>query len=157
MLDLNLNLTLIIAVLLTIYMIARGYRKGMTKELSGLIALAAAFIVLALVIMLTSSYQLGEVTNTVYSVVFLVLFGIVYGVVRLVLNSIKLISKLPVLHFIDKLLGMVVGLGKAVLFIWIFFLFCENGYLGTITEYVRTDIANSTILTLLYQYNFFIG
>lgn len=152
-----MNLTLIIVILFTAYMIGRGYRKGMTKEISGLIALVVAFVVMALVIMLTSSYQLGEVTNTVYSVILLALLGIVYGVVRLVLNSIKLISKLPVLHFLDKFLGLVVGLGKAILFIWIFFLFCENNYLGTITEYVRTDIANSTILTLLYQYNFFIG
>ena len=69
-----MNLTLIVVLLLTIYMMIKGYRKGFTKELSGLVALIAAFFVLALAIMLFSSFSQGEVTNTVYSVILLVLF-----------------------------------------------------------------------------------
>lgn len=152
-----MNLTLIVVVLLTIYMMIRGYRKGFTKELSGLVALIASFFVLALAIMLFSSFSEGEVTNTVYSVILLVLFGAVYGVIKLLLRSAKAITTLPFLHFLDQLLGVAAGLGKSVLIVWILFLLCANNYLGTITEYVRADIAGSTILKLLYQYNFFVS
>ena len=72
-----MNLTLIIVLIVMFYMVAKGYQKGFTKQISGLVALTAAFVMLALGIMLVSSFQNGEVTNTVYSVVLLAVFGLV--------------------------------------------------------------------------------
>lgn len=152
-----MNLTLIIVLIVMLYMMAAGYQKGLTKQISGIVALTAAFVMLALVIMLVSSFQNREVTNTVYSVILLAVFGMVYGIVKFLLRSIKLMSNLPILHFLDQVLGIAAGLVKWILVVWIFFLLCENNYLGGITEYVRADISNSTILKLLYQFNFFIN
>lgn len=152
-----MNLTLIIVLIVMLYMVAAGYQKGLTKQISGIVALTAAFVMLALVIMLVSSFQNREVTNTVYSVILLAVFGMVYGIVKFLLRSIKLMSNLPILHFLDQVLGIAAGLVKWILVVWIFFLLCENNYLGGITEYVRADISNSTILKLLYQFNFFIN
>lgn len=151
-----MNLTLIIVLIVMLYMVAAGYQKGLTKQISGMVALTAAFVMLALVIMLVSSFQNREVTNTVYSVILLAVFGMVYGIVKFLLRSIKLMSNLPILHFLDQVLGIAAGLVKWILVVWIFFLLCENNYLGGITEYVRADISNSTILKLLYQFNFFV-
>ena len=151
-----MNLTLIIVLIVMLYMVATGYQKGLTKQISGIVALTAAFVMLALVIMLVSSFQNREVTNTVYSVILLAVFGMVYGIVKFLLRSIKLMSNLPILHFLDQVLGIAAGLAKWILVVWIFFLLCENNYLGGITEYVRADISNSTILKLLYQFNFFV-
>lgn len=152
-----MNLTLVIVLIVMLYMMVTGYQKGLTKQISGIAALAAAFVMLALVIMLVSSFQNREVTNTVYSVILLAVFGMVYGIVKFLLRSIKLMSNLPILHFLDQVLGIAAGLVKWILVVWIFFLLCENNYLGGITEYVRVDISNSTILKLLYQFNFFIN
>lgn len=152
-----MNLTLIIVIIMMLYMVVRGYQKGFTRQISGLAALAAAFVMLALGIMLVSSFQNGEVTNTVYSVILLALFGLVYGVIKFLLRSIKLMTNLPILHFLDQVAGIVAGLAKGILIVWIFFLLCENNFLGDITEYVRADISKSTILKLLYQYNFFVA
>lgn len=152
-----MNLTLVIVLIVMLYMMVTGYQKGLTKQISGIAALAAAFVMLALVIMLVSSFQNREVTNTVYSVILLAVFGMVYGIVKFLLRSIKLMSNLPILHFLDQVLGIAAGLVKWILVVWIFFLLCENNYLGGITEYVRADISNSTILKLLYQFNFFIN
>ena len=151
-----MNLTLIIVLIVMLYMVAAGYQKGLTKQISGIVALTAAFVMLALVIMLVSSFQNREVTNTVYSVILLAVFGMVYGIVKFLLRSIKLMINLPILHFLDQVLGIAAGLVKWILVVWIFFLLCENNYLGGITEYVRADISNSTILKLLYQFNFFV-
>ena len=152
----SLNVTLLAVVVLTVWMMIRGFKKGMAKELSGLVALFAAFVVLALAIMLVSSFTEGEMTNTLYSVILLVLFGIAYGIVKFILRSAKVVSKLPIINFFDSVLGIGVGLCKAVLVIWIFFMLCTNNYLGTISEYVQQDIAGNTFLKLLYVFNFFI-
>ena len=151
----SLNITLLAVVVLIVWMMVRGFKKGMAKELSGLVALFAAFVVLALGIMLVSSFSQGEMTNTVYSIIILVLFGLAYGIAKLILRSAKAVSSLPILNFFDSVLGIGVGLCKAVLLIWIFFMLCANNYLGTISEYVQQDITGNTFLKLLYEFNFF--
>ena len=60
----TLNVTLLAVVILMVWMMIRGYKKGMAKGLSGLVALFAAFVVLALGLMLVSSFNQGEMKNT---------------------------------------------------------------------------------------------
>lgn len=153
----RLNVTLLAVVVLMVWMMIRGYKKGMVKGLSGLVALFAAFVVLALAIMLVASFTEGEMTNTLYSVILLVLFGLAYGIVKFVLRSAKAISSLPIINFVDSVLGIGIGLCKAILVIWIFFMLCTGNYLGTISNYVQQDIADNTFLKLLYEFNFFAG
>lgn len=152
----SVNVTLLCVIILIICMMIRGFKKGMTKEISGLVALLAGVFVLALAIMLSASFAAGKMTNTVYSIILLVLFGAAYGIVKFVLRSVKAVSSLPIMHFLDSVMGIVVGFCKAVVIIWIVFLLCANNYLGTITDYIRSDIAESTVLKLLYEYNFFV-
>lgn len=152
----DLNVTLIAVVVLTVWMMTRGFKKGMTKEISGLVALFAAFVVLALAIMLVSSFSQGEIKNTLYSVILLVVFGLAYGIVKFILRSAKVVSSLPIINFLDSVLGIAVGFGKAILVIWIVFLLCANNYLGPVTEIMRQDIEGNTFLKLLYEFNFFV-
>ena len=152
----NLNVTLLAVIVLTVWMMVRGYKKGMAKELSGLAALFAAFAVLALGLMIVSSFKQGEMTNTLYAVILLVLFGMAYGIVKFILRSAKAVSSLPIISFLDSVLGIGVGLCKAVLIIWVVFMLCANNYLGEVSTYVQQDIAGNTFLKLLYEFNFFI-
>ena len=152
----SLNITLLAVIILIVWLMIRGYKKGMAKELSGLVALFAAFVVLALAIMLVSSFKQGEMANTVYSLILLVVFGLVYGIVKFILRSAKVVSTLPIIKFFDSILGIGIGLCKALLVIWIVFLLCANNYLGPVTEHIRQDIAGNTFLKLLYGFNFFI-
>ncbi len=151
-----MNYTLIIVILLLILNFIHGYRKGMANEISNLIALVVAFFVLSLFIMLFSSFQAGEAANTIYSIILLVILGIVYGLIKILLKSAKAISKLPFLHFIDKMLGALVGVIESVLIIWILFSLCVNRFFGPLSVFVIEDIKESTFLTMIYQYNFFI-
>lgn len=151
----NLNVTLLGVVILMVWMMIRGFKKGMAKELSGLVALFAAFVVLALGIMLVASFSEGEMTNTLYSVILLVVFGLAYGIVKFILRSAKAVSSLPIIHFVDSVLGIGVGLCKAILVIWIVFMLCANNYLGEVSNYVQQDIAGNTFLKFIYQYNIF--
>ena len=151
----NLNVTLLAVIFLMVWLMIRGFKKGMAKELLGLAALFAAFVVLALAIMLVSSFKQGEMTNTFYSVILLVVFGLAYGIVKFILRSAKAVSSLPIISFLDSVLGIGVGLCKAVLIIWVVFMLCANNYLGEVSTYVQQDIAGNTFLKLLYEFNFF--
>lgn len=152
----NINITLLCVIVLTLVLIVHGYKKGVTKEISGLVALFAGLFVLAIAIMLFTSLSAGEITNTVYSVILLVLFGAAYGIVKFLLRSAKAVSNLPILHFLDCVMGSVIGVLKSLVIVWIVFLLCEHNLLGEATEYIRSDITENTFLKLLYEYNFFI-
>ena len=152
----SINVTLICIIALTLLLMVHGYKKGMTREISGLVALFAGLFVMAIALMLTTSFSAGEMTNTVYSVILLVLFGAAYGIVKFLLRSAKAVSNLPILHFLDCVMGSVIGVLKSLVLVWIIFLLCEHNLLGEAAEYIRSDIAESTFLKLLYEYNFFI-
>ncbi|MCI5585476.1 MAG: CvpA family protein [Lachnospiraceae bacterium] len=149
-----MNITLIIVFLILILFCLRGCHRGMTKEISGLIAWAVTLFVISLIIMLYSSLKTSETRNTIYSIIILVLIGFIYGVVRFILKSAKFISKLPVFHLLDQLLGVAVGLGEGILIIWLLYVLNGAGLFGSFGSIIYQDTANSVILSLLYEYNY---
>lgn len=151
-----LNITLIIILIVTLCLIRYGWKRGMAKQLSGFVALVVTLGVASLMIMLYSSFKRGEAGNTIFSIVLLVITGSVYGIVKIFLKSLKAISHLPVLNFMDRVMGGIIGFARGVIFVWIFFFLLRYEFMGNIAEYVRTDICNSRILTALYQYDIFI-
>lgn len=151
----DLNITLLAVIILTLWMMIRGFKKGMTKEITGLVALFAALAVLAIAIMIFSSFRQGETRNTVYSVILLVVFGAVYGIVKFILRSAKALSNLPIIHFLDAVLGIGVGFCKSVLIIWIAFLLMANYFSGAVSDIVMRDVEGNTFLKMLYEMNFF--
>ncbi len=151
----DMNVTLLAVVILAVWMMIRGFKKGMAKELSGLVALFAAFVVLALGLMLVASFTEGEMTNTLYSVILLVVFGLAYGIVKFILRSARAVSSLPIIKFFDSVLGIGVGLVKAILIIWIVFMLGANNYLGPVSTRIIQDIEGNTFLKLLFEFNFF--
>ncbi len=152
----DMNVTLLAIVILAVWMMIRGFKKGMAKELSGLVALFAAFVVLALGLMLVASFTEGEMTNTLYSVILLVVFGLAYGIVKFILRSARAVSSLPIIKFFDSVLGIGVGLVKALLIVWIVFMLGANNYLGPVSARIIQDIEGNTFLKLLFEFNFFV-
>lgn len=151
----DINITLLISIIIVIATMIGGYKHGMVKEITGVVALGAGLLVIALGIMLFSSFSRGEVTNTVYTVILLVLFGVVYGIVKFFLRSAKAVSRLPILSFFNSVLGAGVGFCKGILVLWILFLLCYHLPMGEVNALVQADIAENTVLKLIYQYNFF--
>lgn len=151
----DINITLLVSIVIVIGAMVGGYKHGMVKEITGVVALGAGLLVIALGIMLFSSFSRGEVTNTVYTVILLVLFGVVYGIVKFLLRSAKAVSHLPILHFLNSVLGIGFGFCKGILVLWLLFLLCYHVPMGDINAYVQADIAENTILKLIYEYNFF--
>lgn len=150
----SINITLIFAVLIIFFMGTKGYRRGMAKEISGLISWIITLFVMSLIIMLFSSVLSNQARNTIYSALILILVGLIYGLVRLVFKSVKLISRLPVFNALNRILGFVVGMGEGILIIWLIYVINETGVFGSIGHMIYRDTSNSVILSLLYQYNY---
>lgn len=90
-----------------------GFKKGMVQELLSLVAGVVAGICMLLILGAVGSYFENDIGRVVKIMVVLLSVCIVYRLVNTLFVSLKLISKLPIVKSVDKLLGIVVGFVEA--------------------------------------------
>ena len=149
-----MNITLIIVALIIILTAVHGFKKGMTKEVSGLISWAVTLFVMSLVIMLYTSFHASESKNTIFTIIILAAVVIVYSIIKMFLKPIKLVVKFPVFKFFDQILGFITGIAEGVLIVWLMYVLNESGIFGEFGEMITRDTARSQILSFIYEYNY---
>ena len=107
-----MNLLFVIVLIVMFFNIVSGYKKGMVREIISLISLIVMCVVVALIGNGLNSYFDGEIANVIIAVLLLCLVGIVHHLLGVVFFSAKVISRLPVVSWIDKLLGCFLELLK---------------------------------------------
>lgn len=96
-----------------IWRIAAGFRRGMVREIISLIAMAVAGVCVVLITGAVGSYLEKEISKTITMVAVLFIVCAVYRLVHVLFTSLELISRLPVIKGVDKLLGAVTGAAEA--------------------------------------------
>ncbi len=149
----GINIFVIIVLFFLIFKIWDGYNKGMVKEIISFISLIFLCLVAVLTANGLSSYYDGEILNVAVMVLLLAVLGIVHCIINLVVFPAKLIAKLPVVHSLDKILGVVVGILETVLILWTIYTFIRMMDLGMIGEFILQCTAENPILTWFYRHN----
>lgn len=150
----NLNLLVLILIIVTAFKMADGYKKGMVKEIISFVSFVIACIVVALIANGIHNYQGGHIANVAFVFLLLVVIGVIHSVLRLIFFSVKLISKLPIVHWVDKLLGVVVGAAEVILLLWTVYLFTMMMDLGSVGQLIIACTKNSDILVWFYEHNY---
>lgn len=107
--DVYFYLAVVVIMIIVIWRLAAGFKKGFVKELLSLFALGIAGVSAYLLLGVVGSYQSREIGRLIQIVIFWLMIGVVYKLVSLLFSSLKLISKLPVIRGADKLLGALLG------------------------------------------------
>lgn len=148
-----MNVLTIVVLACMVFKLVDGFRKGMVKEIISFVSLIILCVVLLLIGNGLQSYMEGEFLSVAVMVVLLVVIGLIHHLLGVVFFSAKIISKLPIIHSVDKLLGMLVGVLEVILFMWTvyaYIIFCGLGMIGQqIVEYT----SQSPVLSVFYQYN----
>lgn len=110
-------IALVIIALIFIWRITTGFRKGMVQEIISLIAMAVAGVCIFLIMGAVGNYLNHEIGKMVQVIVALFVVCIVYRLVHILFTSLELISKLPIIKGLDKLLGALIGCVEAVLIV----------------------------------------
>ena len=112
---------LLAAIVIEVRGAVAGARNGFVKEAEGLVA--GIFVTVALV--LISSIVRGGMTERVSSkalaAALLIVLLILYSLCRLVFSSLRLFAGLPVIRYVDSILGIAAGAAKAFLLLYIVF------------------------------------
>lgn len=150
----SINILLIIVIIALVYKASDGYKKGMVKEVVSLVSLVVLCLMLALIGSGIRSYLDRNMTNVVVTVILLAVLGIAHHLLNVVLFPAKLISKLPIINFVDKLLGIVFGALEVVLLLWTIYTFVMMMDMGVIEELIVSYTSESKILTWFYSHNY---
>lgn len=145
---------LVIVAVATFFKMVVGYRRGMVKELVSLVSLVVLCVVAALVAYGVNSYHDGRIFNAIVTVILLLLLITAHHLLSIVFFSAKLATKLPVVHFLDKLLGIVFGAFEVILVLWTLYALMMMMDIGAIGQFIRENTQKSEILTWIYGHNY---
>lgn len=148
-----MNIMLVIMVVCVLFKIADGYKKGMVKEVISLVTLTVIGIMVVLISKGLHSYMEKEILGVIIAVVLLALLGIVHHILGVVLFSAKMIAKLPVVHWANKVLGAVFGALEVILILQIVYVFIMYFGLGMIGQQILEYTKESVVLEKVFQYN----
>ncbi|MGN0403555.1 MAG: CvpA family protein [Acetatifactor sp.] len=150
----TINILLLIVMGLAVIKLIDGFRKGIIKEIISLVSLLIICAVVALVAGGISCYQDKKILHVVVAFLLLGVLGVVHHLLGVVFFSAKMISKLPVVHFADKLLGAVFGVLEVVLVLWTLDAFVMMMDLGAIGQMISSFTVESKMLTWFYNHNY---
>ncbi|MBQ2935495.1 MAG: CvpA family protein [Lachnospiraceae bacterium] len=117
---------LIIIALIFIWRMVVGFKKGMVQELISLVAMAVAGVCVVLILGAIGSYLDKEIAQVVKMVAVLLAVCLVYRLVNVLFTSLQLIAKLPIVRWLDKVLGIAVGFAEAGLMVMVFIHVLKN-------------------------------
>lgn len=117
---------LIIVVLIFIWRITTGFKKGMVQEIVSLLAMVVAGVCVVLILAAIGSYMDKEIGQVIQMVLILVVVCLVYRLINVLFTSLELIAKLPVISWVDKLLGAAIGFAEAVVIVGLLVYLIKN-------------------------------
>lgn len=148
----TINWLIILCIILLIWRIVEGFNRGMVKEIISCVSLIVLSIVAILAMTAFTRYMKKDILSMASAIIILLVVLLAHRILGIVFFSAKLVSKLPVIHSADKLLGAVVGVVETALIIWL--VFAMTGKMGMVGSLIVENIADSRSLQFLYSHNY---
>lgn len=149
-----MNIFSLIVLIFVLLKIIDGYKKGMVKEIISFVSLIVLCVVVLLIGNGLRSYVERQFVNVIIMILLLCVLGIVHHLLGLVFFSAKMIIKLPIVNWLDKVLGIVVGILETVLILWTIYTFLGVQDMGMLGKLVLESTAENPVLVWIYEHNY---
>lgn len=148
------NIPFIVVCIILIVKIITSVKRGIVKELCGLISIIFASIAVLLIAFAVRKFFTGERIIFVITLVLLFLLIIVYKIVDLALTTLKLVAKVPVVSLVNKLLAIPFAVAEVVIFTWAVYCMIMVLDTGAFEACVMNCVRNNPIMEMLYKNNY---
>ncbi len=148
-----MNLLLIIMAVLLVWRISAGLKRGVVREVISLVNILFAALVIGLACMITNAYHAQNYFAILIMGIIIIVLSIIYSILKLVFFPAKILSKLPVISGMDRLLGLFMGIAETLICFWILCYATMYFEFGTLSEQILLMIKESELLVTLYEYN----
>ncbi|MDO4512619.1 MAG: CvpA family protein [Lachnospiraceae bacterium] len=150
----EVNFYLIVCVVLLVTMAWWGFRTGLVKSINRFLTWIVVGLGFVLVDMMVRFYRGENTTDAFISFLLFVILILCWRVIRFVLLPVKALTKLPVIHGLDKFLGILFGVLEVLILFWLVAAILQYFEFGRIGDYLRGQIHADRGLTWLYQNNY---
>ena len=150
----------IIILLIFVYSVWKGHKQGFIKTLFSLIIRMASFV-LALVFAhpvsllfankILTGYPQATVKAVSYTAAFIIVYIVAHIAISIVSNVLDLISKLPLLNFANKTLGIAIGAALGFVTAWIFVIVLNFIFPLLVSRFPDVFSANTLDKSLLFD------
>lgn len=149
-----MNLLLIALGIVLVWRVIEGFRVGMVREIISFVSLIVMSVAVVLLGIALSSYMDKDIIKMIVAIILFLVLCIVHRIISLLFFSAKVVSKLPVVHGLDRLAGGIVGGLETVLIVWVIFTLLMSFGLGVPGQQLILYIKESRILSFLYEHNY---
>ncbi len=147
------NIPFVLALILLIVRCVISVKNGFAKELCSFVSTVVATIVIFLLGFAIRQYFKEARLLFVITIVLLFLLLVLYKILNMFLTSIKLVSKLPVIHLADKILGIIMGVINTVVVVWAVYCVVIVYDEGAFSNWIMNCVNNNAIMRSLYENN----
>jgi len=148
------NIPFIIALIVLIVKVITSVKKGAAKELCSVISSIIASVAVLLIAFAVRKYFNQERVIFVITIILLFLLIIVYKILDLALTTLKLITKLPVVSFVNKIIAIPLAVCEVVIMIWAVYCLVMVLDTGAFELWIMNCVRENPVMKFLYQYNY---
>ena len=152
----DINIVWIIAVLLLATGAVKGFRKGLVEGVVRITSYVIGIIVLIVLAKGIGSFIQGSILNVLMALILLVVIRLLHRIIKLLLDSCRLVSRLPVVKWLDRLGGTLLGIAQMVCLIWALFIMFGYFDILHLNGWILEMVNQSRLLSLLYHTNYII-
>lgn len=149
-----MNWLFIIFVLLLLWRISAAYKKGMVKEIISFVTLLVLSVAIALIGTAVLSYLEQDILSLIIAVVLLIVLCVANQIISIAFFPAKVLAKLPVISFADKVCGAVIGILETILILWTLYTLLVTINMGAIGQQIFVWVQENAVLRFLYEYNY---
>ena len=149
-----MNWLFIIFLLLLVWRISAAYKRGMVKEIISFVSLLVLSVAVTLIGTAVISYLEQDIVSLVVAIILLIVLCVANQIANVFFFSAKVIAKLPIVSFADKLCGAVIGVLETILILWTLYTLMVTIDTGAVGQQILVWVQENPILTALYEYNY---
>ncbi|MBE5852667.1 MAG: CvpA family protein [Lachnospiraceae bacterium] len=148
-----MQIILIIILLIYIWRIYQGIKRGLIEEMGALASILLISVAVITLVTLIESILLKNVIAFLVTGIILMILLIAWKVIKIVICSLGFIAKLPLLSSLNKLFGFLAGVVEATVIAWAVFtlLTSVEVYVGNVL--ILDGARQNVFVNFLYENN----
>ena len=148
------NIPFFVLVIFLVIKIIVGAKRGAVKELCSFVSAIIAAIVVLLIGFAIRKYLDQDRIIFIVTLLLLFLMITIYRILSLFFTTLKIVSKLPGVSLINKLLSIPVVVAEAVIVVWTVYCVVMVFDQGAFAKLIFDCVRNNQIMKFLYEYNY---
>lgn len=126
----------------------------MIKEICSVIATVVASLAVLLIAFAIRKYFVQDRIIFIASLILIVILGVLYKIVDGFLVTLKLVSKLPLIKYVDKVFGIIIALAEVVFVVWVVYCIVLILDAGLFESWVMRCVRNNYLMRVLFENNY---